>query len=250
MNGIDSAMRARVMPAADAPLIEVRGVSKDYHSLRPLRVEQLTLSAGDSIALLGFDQMMAQVLVDLLMGTTVPDSGEVRVFGSPTTKIADGQAWLRMLDDFGLLSERAVLVDRLTAEHNLAMPFSLDLDGMSEATRQDVRSLAEEVGLTPAELAQPVGALAANAQLRVRLGRALALRPRVLLAEHPNATLSPDHTLAFAADFSRIIARRGVATLVLTADPAFARASAAEVFTLQPRTGALTRLSGWRRWFS
>jgi predicted ABC-type transport system involved in lysophospholipase L1 biosynthesis ATPase subunit len=238
------------MPVPDTPLLEVRGVSKDYRGLRPLRIEQLTLSSRESIALLGFDLQMAQVLVDLLMGTTVPDAGEVRILGSPTTAIPDGQVWLRLLDDFGLLSERAVLVDQLSAEHNLAMPVSLDLKGMTADQRADVRSLADEVGLTGVELERPVGALGPTARLRIRLGRALALRPRILLAEHPNASLSPDDTPAFAADFSRIIRSRGVASLVLTADPTFARAVASQVLTLQPRTGALTPSSGWRRWFS
>ena len=238
------------MPARDAPLVEVRGVTKDYHGLRPLRIEQLTLSSGDSVALLGFDQQMAQVLVDLVMGTIVPDTGEVRILGNATTAIPDGQAWLRLLDDFGLLSERAVLVDQLTAEHNLAMPFSLDLRGMSADARRGVLSLAEEVGLTAAELAKPAGALGPAARLRIRLGRALALSPRILLAEHPNASLSSDDTPAFAADFSRIIRERGVATLILTADPAFAGAVATQVLNLQPRTGALSPSSGWRRWFT
>jgi predicted ABC-type transport system involved in lysophospholipase L1 biosynthesis ATPase subunit len=237
------------MPAPDTPLIEVRAVSKDYRSLRPLRVERLALSPGDSVALLGFDQQMAQVFVDLLMGTSVPDSGEVRILGDPTTAIPDGQAWFRVLDDFGLLSERAVLIDQLSAEHNLAMPFTLDLRGMSGEQRRDVHALADEVGLTAAELEKPAGVLGAAARLRIRLGRALALRPRILLAEHPNAMLSPDDTPVFAADFSRIIRQRGVAALVLTADPAFARASASQVLTLQPRTGHLTPVSGWRRWF-
>ena len=238
------------MSVPDAPVIDVRGVSKNYQSLRPLRVERLTLSPGDTVALLGFDQQMAQVLVDLLMGTTLPDAGEVRILGNPTTAIPDGQAWFRVLDDFGLLSERAVLVDQLSAEHNLALPFTLDLRGMSEEARRDVLALADEVGLTSAELAKPAGSLGPLARLRIRLGRALALRPRIVLAEHPNASLSPDDTPMFAADFSRIIRARGVATLVLTADPVFARASASEVLTLQPRTGALTPASGWRRWFS
>jgi predicted ABC-type transport system involved in lysophospholipase L1 biosynthesis ATPase subunit len=244
-------MRGSAMPAPETtPLLEVRGVSRDYHGLRPLRVEHLTLSAGDSVALLGFDLTMAQVLVDLLMGTVVPDAGEVRILGTPTTAIADGHAWLRVLDDFGLVSERAVLVDQLSAEHNLAMPVSLDLNGMTSDQRADVRALADEVGIDPAALARPVGALGPAARLRIRLGRALALRPRILLAEHPNATLSADDTPAFAADFSRIISARGVASLVLTADPVFARAVASQVLTLQPRTGTLTPSSGWRRWFS
>ena len=86
--------------------------------------------------------------------------------------------------------------------------------------------------------------------MRLRLGRALALDPHVVLAEHPNAELSADDTPVFAADVSRIISRRRVAMLVFTADRTFASAVAEDVLTLQPATGELRRSNGWRRWFS
>jgi hypothetical protein len=71
----------------------------------------------------------------------------------------------------------------------------------------------------------------------------------VLLAEHPNASLSADDTASFAADVSRIVSSRGLASLVMTADRTFASAVAEEVLTLQPATGELKRSAGWRRWF-
>jgi predicted ABC-type transport system involved in lysophospholipase L1 biosynthesis ATPase subunit len=230
-------------------LVEIRGVSKDYRGLRPLRVARLELRAGQSIALLGFDRLMAEVLVDLVTGATIPDAGEVVVFGQPTTAIPDDQAWLAQLDHLGLLSERAVLVEQFTAEQNLIIPFTLDLEGVSDSLRIRVRQLGDEVGLAGTELAAPVSSLPAAARLRIRLGRALALAPRVLLAEHPNASLSPEDTAAFAADFSRIIGDRRLAALVMTADRTFANAVCEEVLTLQPATGEVTKSSGWRRWF-
>ncbi len=69
------------------------------------------------------------MLVNLITGATLPDSGEVVVFGKPTTahprrrRVADACS-----TRFGLLSERAVLVEQLTAEQNLAMPISLEID--------------------------------------------------------------------------------------------------------------------------
>ena len=113
-----------------------------------------------------------------------------------------------------------------------------------------MKRLADEVGLAPAEIAQFVGTLPPAARLRVRLGRALALGPRVLLAEHPNAALPPDDRSAFAADLTRVVGRRGLASLVMTADPVFAKAVAEDVLTLEPATGELRRSQGWRRWFS
>jgi ABC-type transporter Mla maintaining outer membrane lipid asymmetry ATPase subunit MlaF len=86
--------------------------------------------------------------------------------------------------------------------------------------------------------------------MRLRLGRALALNPRVLLAEHPNAPLTSSEAAAFAADVTRIRKARGLASVVLTADRRFAEGIATDVLTLQPATGELrAEASAWKRWF-
>lgn len=236
------------MPSTDV-VIALRGVHKDYHGLRPLRVEHFELREGESVALLGFDRVAAEVLVNLITGATLPDSGEVDVFGTPTRAITDPDAWLAAMDRFGILSERVVLLEAFTSEQNLALPLSLEVDDMPLAVRSSVRRLADEVGITSAQLAQSVARLEADAQLRVRLGKALALGPRVLLAEHPNAALPPDEVPRFAADLAGIAARRQLAMVVTTADVTFARAVSDRVLTLKPATGELTLVSGWRDWF-
>ena len=232
------------------PVVTLRNVTKDYQALRPLRVKELDILEARSLALMGFDAAMAEVLVSLITAAALPDSGEITVLGSPTHAVTDSQAWLRLLEQFGLLTKRTVLVEQLTTEQNLAIPYTLDLERADESIRRRVRSLADEVGLGPAELSAPAATISALSRMRVRLGRALALEPKVVLAEHPNAELSADDTSAFAADMSRIIANRGIALLVFTADRAFASAVADEVLTLQPATGELRPATGWRRWFS
>ncbi len=238
------------MPDSDDIVVELRGVQKNYYGLRPLRIQQLDIHAGGSIALLGLDQAAAEVLVNLITAATTPDEGEVRAFGKLTTAIADAETWLHSLDAFGILSERAVLLDNMTVGQNLTIPFSLSLHDVPDDVRSKVQALAEEVGLPATEFNLPVGALTPSSRLRLRLGRALALGPRVLLSEHPNAALAPEAVGAFAADYSRIVSARGIASLVLTADRAFATAIAPRVLTLQPATGEIKPLSGWRRWFS
>ena len=54
--------------------------------------------------------------------------GEVRVFGRPTSAIADSADWLATVDRFGIVSERAVLLEALTVVQNLAMPFTLEIE--------------------------------------------------------------------------------------------------------------------------
>ncbi len=231
-------------------VLEMLGVQKDYRGLRPLRIQRLELRQGQSVALLGFDQATAEVFVNLVTGATVPDSGDVRVFGESTVAITDAGAWLTSLDRFGILSERAVLLEGLTVLQNLAMPFTLELDPLADAIRMQASRLAAEVGVSEADLARPVSALPPAGRLRVRLGRALALDPRILLAEHPTASLPADDVSAFAADLAALVAVRRLSSLTLTADRAFAAAIAEEVLNLEPATGELKPAAGWRRWFA
>jgi ABC-type transporter Mla maintaining outer membrane lipid asymmetry ATPase subunit MlaF len=227
-------------------VIELRDVQKDYRGLRPLRIRHLRVRDGEALALVGFDQITAEVLVNLLTGAAVPDAGRVSVFGQPTSAIASGDAWLAWLDRFGILSARAVLLDELTAEQNLAMPFTLELDPIPDTVRSEVRQLADEVRLGADELARPLVELSPLGRLRLRLARAVALRPRILLAEHPNASVPARDVLECAETCRALVRRRGIASLTLTADRTFAAAVADEVLTLQPATGELKRASFWR----
>jgi predicted ABC-type transport system involved in lysophospholipase L1 biosynthesis ATPase subunit len=231
-------------------MLEFDRVEKAYGGLRPLRIRELTLSRGQKLALLGFDRAMAEVFVDLATGATLPESGEVRAFGQHTAAIADAEAWLATLDRFGIVSERAVLLDALTALQNVAMPLTLEVEPLAESIRVEVTRVAAEAGIEGGDLMRPVGTLSPAARLRVRLGRALAPNPLVLLSEHPNALLPIDDVPAFAADFAKIIEARGLASVTLTADRTLAAAVADEVLTLQPATGELKSASGWRRWFA
>jgi lipoprotein-releasing system ATP-binding protein len=237
------------MPAREV-VVQLRAITKDYRSLRPLRVEALDLHAGEILALGGFDRMTGEILVDLITAAIVPDAGEVRVFGQLTTSIADRDGWLQTLDQFGLLTERAVLVEQFTVEQNLAIPYSLSVEDLSADLRARVAALAQEIGFAPADLVKQSGVLPPVGRLRLRLGRALAMDPKALLAEHPNATLAPDEARNFGADLKRIVKGRGMAALVVTADLDFARVVGDEVLVLEPATGTLKPSSGWRRWFS
>jgi predicted ABC-type transport system involved in lysophospholipase L1 biosynthesis ATPase subunit len=236
--------------AAGEPLVELIDVTKDYRALRPLRIQRLQVRAGEAVALLGLDATMSEVLVSLITGAQLPDSGEVRIFGRLTASVTSVADWVADLDRFGLVTERAVMVEQFTAEQNLAMPMSLEIEQLSPSIRAEVRALAFEVGLTVDELNLPTAALRPSSLLRLRLGRALALRPQVLLAEHPNAPLEGGELTGFARDLSRITTARGLASLITTVDATFASALTDQVLRFEPASGLLRPPLGWRRWFS
>jgi putative ABC transport system ATP-binding protein len=235
--------------AGSDPVVSLEDVERDYRTLRPLRIRRFELHPAESVALIGLDQPAAEVLVNLITGATLPDKGRVRIFGNDTSAITDAESWMHALDDFGILSDRVVLLEEMTVEQNLMLPLTLELDDVDPATRAKVRAAAEEIGLEPDVLATKAAALPPAQRMRLRLGKALMTQPRVLLAEHPNATLPVDQVAAFAADLSRIISGRSLAAVILTADRTFARAVAQRVLTLQPATGELSAPAGWRQWF-
>lgn len=232
------------MPGGDI-VVSLRGVHRDYQGLRPLRVADFELRAGETVALLGFDRAAAEVLVNLITAATLPDAGDIEVFGSSTRNVTDSDGWFRLLDRIGIVSERVVLLDELTVEQNLALPLSLEVDDMPQAVRRDVEQLAAETGIPAGDMRQPMAKMGAPIRTRVRLGKALAPNPRVLLAEHPNAALPSEEVPRFAADLSAVAARRNLAVLLLTADAAFASAACHRVLSLKPATGQLVPAYGW-----
>lgn len=215
------------------------GVIKDYRGLRPLRIERLSVTIGEHVAILGLDPPAVAVLVDLVTGVTLPDRGDVRIFGQSSASIANGDEWLLLADRFGIVSERAVLLDALTTIQNLALPFSLDIEPPSDDVRERAASLAAEVGLSADMWDRPVGELGPVERLRVRVGRAVALDPSVLILEHPTAGVPKEAVERLGREVRRVADRRGAATITLTIDQAFAAVVAQRVLKAEPSSGAL-----------
>ena len=230
------------------PLIDVRGVTKNYGGLRPLRLAALMVAPGDRLAILGIDAPAAEILVTLLTGAALPDEGEVRLFGRATAAIADADEWMATLDRIGMVSPRAMLADEFTVRQSIAMAFTLSLDPVPESVGGNVARLSAEVGLTAQELEMRISDAAPLVKARCRLARALATAPAVLVLEHANA-LVPDEAAAFGRDIVALAKARGMAVLVLTADEAFASAVADRVFALDAATGQLNARGGRSMWF-
>jgi ABC-type transporter Mla maintaining outer membrane lipid asymmetry ATPase subunit MlaF len=226
------------------PVLELSAVIKDYRGLRPLRIDHLAIEPGEQLAVLGFDRPSAEVLINLITGTTLPDRGDIRVFGQSTAAIRDSAEWMAIVDRFGLVTERAVLLDVLSVVQNLAVPFSLDIEPPGDDVRSRAVALALEVGLDEAVWDRRVADLDATSRARVRLGRALALDPSVVLFEHPSASIPRAEIGVLGRGMRAVVERRGVAAVTLTADRDFAAAVAGRVLTLDPSTGRLTRSGG------
>ncbi len=233
---------------AAVPVVQITGLRKAYAALRPLRVESLDVAPAERVAISGLDAVAAELMVNLVTGATLPDEGVVRVFGTSTADVVNGEEWLASLDRFGIISDRAVFLEEATIAQNLALPFTLEIDPVSEATRRQVLTLAHECDIAPEWLEQSGRQLPPAVRARVHLARAVALGPALLLLEHPTATLPEAERAAYGSVVARVCETRALAALMMTLDTAFARTAAHRTLTLQPATGALTS-STRRKWF-
>ena len=96
---------------------------------------------------------------------------------------------------------------------------------------------------------RPLGQVDPETSLRVRLARAIAPDPLLLLVEHPSAALPREAVSRVAADVGRVASARGAALLTLTADADWASAVGGEVRTLVPASGDLASDGGFVKRF-
>jgi predicted ABC-type transport system involved in lysophospholipase L1 biosynthesis ATPase subunit len=230
-------------------LLEIKGLSKDYLTLRPLRIQALTVRQGDVLTISGVDVLGAETFVHLVTGATLPDAGDVSLFGRNTREITDSDAWLKSLDGVGMISARGILIEAFSVLQNIALSLTLDVDPIDPRFISQAGALAREVGVDDRWFDVPAGRVPPDMQMRVHLARALALGPRLLVAEHPSATLPRESVAAFGADLARVARGRAVALLAITADDSLSKAIGGSRLELVAASGEVRHVSRIKRLF-
>lgn len=209
------------MNPAAPPLVEFDGVVLDHPASGTLRLPLVRVVPGAIVRVPVLDAAAAEVVVHLATGAILPGTGVVRLFGRDTREVTDGAAWLRLLEGLGLVSTRAVLIHAFSALQNIAMPLTLDVDPLDERHAATAAALAREAGLDATVLERRVSDLSPLDTMRTHLARALALDPRLIVAEHPAAALPADGAAAFDSDLARAVRERGVGVLLLNGSEGF-----------------------------
>lgn len=169
-------------------MLRIQGLHKTYSTPQgPLPVLQgidLHLKRGASLALMGESGSGKSTLLHLVAGLDVADSGRIEAAGQVLTQMSERELarWRRC--DIGLIFQQFNLIGSLSVADNLA--FQARLAGRLDPAWQC--ELAERLGLS-ALLQRYPEQLSGGQQQRVALGRALASRPPLLLADEPTGNL-------------------------------------------------------------
>ena len=196
-------------------LLEVENVTKSYpaaEGLVPvLRGVDLTLDAGETLALTGESGSGKSTLLHLVGGLDTVDDGQIRVAGRDITRLDDaGRAALRR-SDVGVIFQQFNLIPSLDVAANIA--FQARLSGSPDMSR--VAKLADALGLGPHVHKYPE-ALSGGQQQRVAIARTLMAQPRLVLADEPTGNLDEATADDVLAQMLDLVAETGAALMVVT----------------------------------
>ena len=209
-----------------AHVIEARDLARSYHMgeelVRAVRGVSFDVTRGDSVAIVGPSGCGKSTLLNLLGGIDRPDEGSVAVDGERVDRMGDAAATRFRLLHVGFVFQRFYLMPTLTALENVELPMAEA--GLARGARRDrARELLRYVGLEGRAAHRPTQ-LSGGEQQRVAVARALANRPKLLLADEPTGELD----VKTGAEMIQLLARvnaDGTTMLVVTHDEHLARAA-------------------------
>ena len=196
-------------------VLTVTGLTKSYRAageeVAVLRGVNLSVAAGESVALTGESGSGKSTLLHLIAGLDAADRGDITLDDARVSELSDsGRAEMRR-DRLGLVFQQFNLIPSLTVEDNLV--FQSRIAGRYDDAWH--RELVDRLGLTNFLKRYPEQ-LSGGQQQRVAIGRALATKPLLLLADEPTGNLdeaTADEVLALARD---LVARSGCGFLMVT----------------------------------
>jgi putative ABC transport system ATP-binding protein len=215
-------------------LLSLSGVTKTYQTddgkVIVLDGIDLRLDAGQSLALTGESGSGKSTLLHLVAGLDTADTGAILVNGRDIAHAPDAERAALRRGTVGLIFQQFNLIPSLDIAANLA--FQARLAGRYDAVW--VAELANALGLE-ALLARYPEQLSGGQQQRVAIGRTLAVRPALVLADEPTGNLDEATGDGVLDLMLRLVAQTGAALLMVTHSP-----------RLASRLGRTVRLSAGR----
>ena len=198
--------------------LEMRSVGRVYRSgagdLPVLRGADLTLHAGEIVALVAPSGTGKSTLLHLAGLLERPDSGAVFVDGVDAGGLGDTERTRIRRDRVGFVYQFHHLLAEFSAIENVTLPQMIA--GVSRASaRKRAEELLSAFGLA-ARLNQLPGKLSGGEQQRVAIARALANRPAVILADEPTGNLDTGTSDVVFSELLRIVRDQGAAALIAT----------------------------------
>jgi lipoprotein-releasing system ATP-binding protein len=205
-------------------LVIIEDLKKSFQhmgrTLEVLKGIDLNIYAGQILAIVGQSGAGKSTLLHCMGTLDLPSSGRIRLGGEELTTMSGSRLAAVRNRDIGFVFQFHHLLPEFTALENVMVPGLIQGRSRREMQKR-AESLLEEVGLSNRASHRP-GELSGGEQQRVAVARALALDPKLVLADEPTGNLDSATSDAIHDLFFQINREHGTTIIVVTHNPAFA----------------------------
>lgn len=201
-------------------LVETKNVTKDYQTgkitVHALRGVDLVIHERDFMSIVGPSGSGKTTLLNLIGALDVASSGAVSLFGKDLADIGRRRRAELRLKSLGFVFQAYNLVPVLTARENVE--FVLELQGMGDERRKIAQATLDQLGLDDLADRRP-NELSGGQQQRVAVARAVASRPKLVLADEPTANLDSENAKALLEMMRQLRDQQNMTFVFSTHDP-------------------------------
>jgi ABC-type lipoprotein export system ATPase subunit len=216
-----------IVAPSEAPVIDMvaaRGIHKTYQAgqleVHALRGVDVSISAGDMVAIMGPSGCGKTTLLNTLSGLDDLTSGEVLIEGTPIHDMSDKQRTRYRAERMGFVFQFFNLLPVLTTAENVELP--LLVAGVKPGVaRERARHALDLVGLS-AEVAKLPAELSGGQQQRVSVARALVNEPALVWADEPTGSLDSETSAEIMDLLCRLNEEKRQTFVIVTHDAAVA----------------------------
>ncbi len=200
------------------PVLSVRNVTRTYETasggLTVLKGVNLDVMPGEVVGLIGPSGSGKSSLLHAAGLLERPTSGEIRIDGADVGGLDERARTHIRLASIGFVYQFHHLLAEFDARDNVALPLRIAGVGQAQA-RERASEVLTALGLGERLTHQPAQ-MSGGEQQRVAVARALANRPRLLLADEPTGNLDPATSQSVFEALQRLVKETGVAALIAT----------------------------------
>lgn len=200
------------------PVLSLKNLRRTFHqgseSLHILRGIHLDLYPGEIVALVGPSGSGKSTLLQTAGLLEKADGGEIIIDGTSCSSLSDGARTQIRRTVLGFVYQFHHLLPEFDAEENIILPQMIEGRPWTEA-RQRARDLLKEVGVLERATHRPAR-LSGGEQQRVAIVRALANRPKILLADEPTGNLDEHTATSVFEKLTQLVRQENLSALIAT----------------------------------
>ncbi len=222
------------LPAAVAPVIELRQVDKRFGTQEVLKAISLSVYPGEIVALLGASGCGKSTLLNIISGLLPADGGDIALQGEPVAQFSQWRQVAYLFQEDRLLPWRTVRQN---------VNFALENSPLPRAERQRrVEAALQLVGMGQVGHKWP-HQLSGGMRSRIALARSLVAEPQILLMDEPFSKLDPQTRSAMHEELLRIRELKSMTVVMVTHDVEEAVILADRIVILQPNPGRIKQFA-------